>query len=127
MPFKYLSTWICIMLTVRMVVGPSIGGAIYTNVLQERQQHYITRYAQNVDLLNPDASTSFLGTVQGMKYQGKSETEARNMATISTKGRIQVQATLSALKEMAGWTIYGGLICMIFVLVVPYPKRKLLT
>lgn len=69
MPFKYLSTWICIMLTVRMVVGPSIGGAIYTNVLQERQQHYITRYAQNVDLLNPDASTSFLGTVQGMKYQ----------------------------------------------------------
>ena len=77
MPFKYLSTWICIMLTVRMVVGPSIGGAIYTNVLQERQQHYITRYAQNVDLLNPDASTSFLGTVQGMKYQGKSETEAR--------------------------------------------------
>ena len=25
MPFKYLSTWICIMLTVRMVVGPSIG------------------------------------------------------------------------------------------------------
>ena len=97
------------------------------NVLQERQQHYITRYAQNVDLLNPDASTSFLGTVQGMKYQGKSETEARNMAAISTKGRIQVQATLSALKEMAGWTIYGGLICMIFVLVVPYPKRKLLT
>ena len=127
MPFKYLSTWICIMLTVRMVVGPSVGGAIYTNVLQERQQHYVTRYAQNVDLLNPDASTSFLGTVQGMKYQGKSETEARNMAAISTKGRIQVQATLSALKEMAGWTIYGGLICMIFVLVVPYPKRKLLT
>lgn len=127
MPFKYLSTWICIMLTVRMVLGPGIGGAIYSNVLQERQQHYITRYAQNVDLLNPDASTSFLGTVQGMKYQGKSETEARNMAAISTKGRIQVQATLSALKEMAGWTIYGGLICMIFVLVVPYPKRKLLT
>lgn len=45
MPFKYLSTWICIMLTVRMVLGPGIGGAIYSNVLQERQQHYITRYA----------------------------------------------------------------------------------
>ena len=24
MPFKYLSTWICIMLTVRMVLGPGI-------------------------------------------------------------------------------------------------------
>ena len=127
MPFKYLSTWICIMLTVRMVVGPSIGGAIYTNVLQERQQHYITRYAQNVDLVNLEASSSYSNTVQGMQYQGKSETEAHNMAAMSVKGRIQVQATLSAVKEMAGWTIYAGVICMIFVLVVPYPKRKLLT
>ena len=127
MPFKYLSTWICIMLTVRMVLGPGIGGAIYSNVLQERQQHYITRYAQNVDLVNPEASASYTNTVQGMQYQGKSETEAHNMAVMSVKGRIQVQATLSAVKEMAGWTIYAGVICMIFVLVVPYPKRKLLT
>ena len=78
MPFKYLSTWICIMLTVRMVLGPGIGGAIYSNVLQERQQHYITRYAQNVDLVNPEASASYTNTVQGMQYQGKSETEAHN-------------------------------------------------
>lgn len=127
MPFKYLSTWICIMLTVRMVLGPGIGGAIYSNVLQERQQHYITRYAQNVDLVNPEASSSYSNTVQGMQYQGKSETEAHNMVAMSVKGRIQVQATLSAVKEMAGWTIYAGVICMIFVLVVPYPKRKLLT
>lgn len=127
MPFKYLSTWICIMLTVRMVLGPGIGGAIYSNVLQERQQHYITRYAQNVDLVNPEASASYTNTVQGMQYQGKSETEAHNMAAMSVKRRIQVQATLSAVKEMAGWTIYAGVICMIFVLVVPYPKRKLLT
>lgn len=127
MPFKYLSTWICIMLTVRMVLGPGIGGAIYSNVLQERQQHYITRYAQNVDLVNPEASASYTNTVQGMQYQGKSETEAHNMAAMSVKGWIQVQATLSAVKEMAGWTIYAGVICMIFVLVVPYPKRKLLT
>lgn len=26
MPFKYLSTWICIMLTVRMVLGPGMEG-----------------------------------------------------------------------------------------------------
>ena len=119
MPFKYLSTWICIMLTVRMVLGPGIGGAIYSNVLQERQQHYITRYAQNVDLVNPEASSSYSNTVQGMQYQGKSETEAHNMAAMSVKGRIQEKATLSAVKEMAGWTIYAGVICMIFVLVDP--------
>lgn len=127
MPFKYFSTWIGIMLTVRMVLGPGIGAAIYTNVLQERQQHYITRYAQNVDLMNPEASASYMQTVRGMQYQGKSETEARQMAAISTKGRVQVQAMLSAVKEMAGWTFYACMACMLFVLFVPYPKRKLVT
>ena len=127
MPYKYLSSWICTMLTVRMVLAPSIGTALYSNVLQERQQHYITRYAQNVDMMHPEASASFTQTVQGMQYQGKSKQEAVNMAAISTKGRIQVQATLSAVKEMAGWTLYACLFCMIFVVILPYPKRKLLT
>lgn len=71
MPYKYLSSWICTMLTVRMVLAPSIGTALYSNVLQERQQHYITRYAQNVDMMHPEASASFTQTVQGMQYQGK--------------------------------------------------------
>lgn len=127
MPYRFLSSWICTMLTVRMVLAPGIGTALYTNVMQERQQHYVTRYAQNVDMLHPEASASFTQTVQGMQYQGKSKAEAVNMAAMSTKGRIQVQATLSAVKEMAGWTLYACLFCMIFALILPYPKRKLLT
>ena len=127
MPYKYLSTWICVMLTVRMVIGPGIGTAIYTNLLQERQQHYVTRYAQNVDRMNPDAEASYTQTARGMRYQGKSETEAEQMASISTKGRIQAQATLSAVKEMSGWTFYSCLAAMLFVLAYPYRKRKLLT
>lgn len=127
MPYKYLSTWICVMLTVRMVIGPGIGTAIYTNLLQERQQHYVTRYAQNVDRMNPDAEASYTQTARGMRYQGKSETEAEQMASISTKGRIQAQATLSAVKEMSGWTFYGCLAAMLFALAYPYRKRKLLT
>ena len=127
MPYKYLSTWICVMLTVRMVIGPGIGTAIYTNLLQERQQHYVTRYAQNVDRMNPDAEASYTQTARGMRYQGKSETEAEQMASISTKGRIQAQATLSAVKEMSGWTFYGCLAAMLFVLAYSYRKRKLLT
>lgn len=127
MPYKYLSTWICVMLTVRMVIGPGIGTAIYTNLLQERQQHYVTRYAQNVDRMNPEAEASYTQTARGMRYQGKSETEAEQMASISTKGRIQAQATLSAVKKMSGWTFYGCLAAMLFVLAYPYRKRKLLT
>ena len=125
MPYKYLSTWICIMLSVRMVLGPAIGTSLYTNVMQHRQQHYITRFAHDVDRVVVQNAASYDQTVRGMRYQGKSETEAENMAAISTKGKVQVQATLSAVKEMSGWTFYGCMISMLFVLVYPYRKRKL--
>ena len=65
-----------------MVLAPSIGAALYTNVLQERQQHYVTRHAQNVDMLHPEASASFTQTLQGMQYQGKSKQEAINKMCI---------------------------------------------
>ena len=45
-----------------------------------RDRHYVTRYAQNVDMWHPEASASFTQTVQGMQYQGKSKQEAINMA-----------------------------------------------
>ena len=41
---------------------------------------------------------AFDQTVRGMQYQGKSVTEAQNMAAMSTKGKVQVQATLVSIK-----------------------------
>ena len=125
MPYKYLSTWVCIMLTVRMIVAPGIGSALYSNVFQERQQYYVTRFAQDYDMTTPEISTTYQQTMAGMKMQGKSVTEAENMAAMSLKGKVQVQATLTAIKEMAGWTFYGCLVCAGMVLAVPWTKRKL--
>ena len=125
MPYKFLSTWVCIMLTVRMIIAPGIGSAIYSNVLQYRQQYYVTRYAHDFDRTNQETATTYRQTMQGMRMQGKSETEAENMAAMSLKGKIQVQATLSAIKEMAGWTFFGCLVCGGLVLAVPWKKRKL--
>ena len=98
MPYKFLSSWICTMITIRMVIAPSLGAAVYTNALQERQQNYVTRYAQDIDLLHPDASASFMSTVRGMSYQGKSKAEAVNMGshvrqgTCSDTGHIWLQS-----------------------------------
>lgn len=125
MSYKYLSSWLCVMFTARMILGPSIGTALYTNVLQNRQQYYVTRFAHDVDRVETQTAASYDQTVRGMRYQGKSETEAENMAAMSVKGKIQVQATLSAVKEMSGWTFYGCMLSMLFVLVYPYRKRKL--
>ena len=47
------------------------------------------------------------------------------MASISTKRKVQVQATLIKIKEKKRWTIYAGLICALIVVVVPWPKRDI--
>ena len=125
MPYRYMSTWVCIMLTVRMIIGPGIGSALYSNVLQERQQHYVTRFSQDFDRMESKTVADYQRTVQGMMYQGKSETEAQQMAAMSLKGKVQVQATLTAIKEMAGWTFYGCLICAGVALLVPWRKKRL--
>ena len=57
--------------------------------------------------------------------QGKSRAEAEAMAALSTKGKVQVQATLLALKDLAGLTIYGCIIAAVVVVAVPWPKRRL--
>ena len=73
------------------------------------------------------SSAQFRQTVYGAKMQGRSEEEGQIMASMTAKGKVQVQATISAVKEMAGWTFYACVFSMIFVLVIRYPKRKLLT
>ena len=64
-------------------------------------------------------------TVQGMKMQGKTDAEAQQMAALQLKGKVTVQATITTIKEMAGWTFYGCIICAGIILFVPWPKRKL--
>ena len=68
------------MLTVRMVIAPCIGSALYTNVFQHRQQYYVTRFAQDYDRTSLETARTYDQTVMGMQYQGKSVTEAQNMA-----------------------------------------------
>ena len=113
------------MLTVRMVIAPGIGSALYQVVFQYRQQYYVTRYAHDYDRTNAETATTYDMTARGMQYQGKSETEAQHMAAMSAKGKVQVQATLSAIKEMSGWTIYACIILAGLMLVVPWPKRDI--
>ena len=44
------------MVAVRNVVAPAIGTSVYGNWLQERQQHYVARLAQDICQDNPQAA-----------------------------------------------------------------------
>lgn len=121
---KFLGTWLFLMLAIRSVIAPVAGTSLYSNALNQRTQHYIVRLSQDVDRMNPEVAATYDGTRMGMMMQGKSYEQAEQMAAISTKGRVQVQATLVALKEITGWTIFAGIGCTLLALFFPYEERK---
>jgi len=122
--FHYYGSWMFIMLTMRSVIGPSAGIALYSNLFQNRENYYTSRLAQDVDMLNPEASAGFVHTQTGAMMQGKSYEEAQELASMSITKEIRVQAALAALKEIAGWTIWVGSGCIMVVLILPYSKKK---
>ena len=79
-------------------ISPCIGSALYTNVLQHRQQYYVTRFAQDYDRTSLETAKTYDQTVMGMQYQGKSVTEAQNMAAMSVKGKVRCKKVLEFLK-----------------------------
>lgn len=125
LPLKYMSSWIFVMLFARSIIGPTVGTAIYSNLLNERQQHYMATLSTGVDLMNPEIAGSFNQTVKGSQFmQGHSAETATTLATMQVSGRIQVQAMLSALKEITGWTIFASILFIIIVLCVRYKQPE---
>lgn len=125
MPSRLLTTWAFVLMVSRSVISPTVGASLYSNWLNERQQHYVTRLSTDMDALNPETNASYTASLQGAMAQGKSREEATTMAASSLKNRIQVQATLASLKEVCGWTIFYIIGCIVFVLVLPYPKETI--
>lgn len=125
LPVKFMTSWIFVMLAFRSVIAPVVGATVYTNLMNERQQYYITKLSQNVDVLNPEIAGIYSQTVAVGIMEGKSNEDAQIIATMSVKGRIQVQAILAALKEITGLTIFAGMGCILIVIGIRYKPRKL--
>ena len=121
----YYGSWMFIMLTVRSVIGPVAGISLYSNLLDNRENYYINRLSQEVDMLNPQISGAYAYTQAGAMMQGRSYEDAQSLASMSVTRKIHVQAVLAALKEIAGWTIWVGFASIILVIVIPYKRPKL--
>lgn len=124
MPSRLITSWAFVLVASRSVIGPTVGSCLYSNLLNERQQYYITRLSTDMDALNPETNASYEASLQKATMQGKSREEAMTIAATSIKGRIQVQATLASLKEVCGWTIFFIIGCTCLVLMLPYPKES---
>ena len=98
-PTRYFVTWLFLMIAVRNVIAPAVGTSVYGNWLQERQQHYVTRLAQDVRMDDPRASFAMTAPVR-------------------------LQATLVAMKDITGSTVWLCLGSMTLVLLIPYYKEE---
>ena len=124
LPIRYFATWLFLMVAVRNVVAPAIGTSVYGNWLQERQQNYITRFVQEASNDNPQASKQFAQAARLGQMQGKDALETERLATTLMKSKVLLQATLIAMKDITGSTVWLCLGSTLLVLFVPYHKKE---
>lgn len=124
LPVRYMTTYIFIFLFFRNALAPIAGMALYTNSLQERQQYYIQRLAQNVDHENQQAATYNYGLRRMGQARGGSSLEAQQLSATAIRGKITVQATLVAMRDITGTTIWLLMGCIVFVLFFPYHRDE---
>lgn len=124
LPARYLVTFVFLMIWMRNSIAPVIGASIYSNVLNERQQYYITRLSQDVDATNPMAAAAHARNTAVGKASGKSSFESEQFSTVALKGRVTLQATISAMKEITGITITLILLTTALTFILPYHKKE---
>ena len=124
LPSRYLATFVFLMIWMRNAIAPVAGSSLYSNWLNHRQQHYITRLSHNIDNENALAISAFMQTKSMGQAQGKDKMEAERLAATSLKSRIAVQATIVAMKDITGKTVMLLLGTASMVLLLPYHKRE---
>lgn len=124
LPSRYLVTFVFLMIWMRNAIAPVIGASLYSNRLNERQQYYISRLSQNVDAMNPTALTAENQNLYIGKAAGKGSYEARQFSATAMKGKVTVQATIVAMKEITGTTVILILITAVLALILPYHKKE---
>lgn len=124
LPSRYLATFVFLMIWLRNSIAPVVGSSIYSNWLNDRQQHYITRLAQDVDDTNPLAATAHTLTASVGKASGKGSYEAEQLAAMSMKGKVTIQATIVAMKEITGTTIILIFLTAVGTIFLPYHKKE---
>lgn len=124
LPSHLLATFVFLMILMRNAIAPVIGSSVYSNRMNRNQQYYISRLVQNVDEENPIVSTTFQKSKRVGLLSGKSTREAEQFAVTSIKGRIVVQSTILAMKNITGQTIILLLITVCITVLLPYNKKE---
>lgn len=111
------------MIWMRNAIAPVVGSSIYSNWLNGKQQYYIARLAQNVDMENPLAASAFVRTARVGQTGGKGADEAQILVITTMKAQVAKQATISAMKDITGGTVMLLAGAIALTVLLPYAKN----
>lgn len=124
LPARYLVTFVFLMIWMRNAIAPVIGASVYTNGLNRMQQYYICRLAQDMDHTNPLAVQAATRAAYIGKTSGKGSYETDSFSSTSLKGKVTVQATIVAMKDITGKTVLLILAAAVMTYFLPYRKGE---
>ena len=124
LPARYLATFVFLMIWMRNSIAPVIGASVYSNWLNERQQYHISVLSENVTPTDPAAAYTRSQNVFIAKASGKSPCESEQFAAITMKGKVMLQATIVAMKEITGDTVVLILIAAGITFILPYRRGE---
>ena len=108
LPVKHFVGFVFVMILMRNTFAPILGVSLLSNGMQERQQYYNMRLAENVDAQNPNMQA--IGGV----------TPATTVLTYASKAK---QSGILAMRDISGITIYVTAGMALIALLFPYRKE----
>lgn len=124
LPSRYLATFVFLMIWMRNSIAPVIGASIYSNWLNERQQYHISVLAENITASHPLAAGTHVRNMNIAGSSGKGSFESEQFSSVAIKGKVAVQATIVAMKEITGNTVILILIAAGITFMLPYYKNE---
>ncbi len=124
LPSRYLATFVFLMIWMRNSIAPVVGASIYSNWLNERQQYHVSVLSEEITASNPLVAHTHARNTAIANASGKSTLEARQFSSIAMKGKVTIQATIVAMKEITGNTVILILAAAALTLILPYYKKE---
>lgn len=124
LPSRYLATFVFLMIWMRNSIAPVIGTSIYSNWLNDRQQYHISVLSEEIVASNPSAAQTNAQNMTIAKATGKGSFESERFSSMVMKGKVTIQGTIVAMKEITGITVILILIAAGITIILPYYKNE---
>ena len=124
LPSRYLATFVFLMIWMRNSIAPVIGASMYSNWLNDRQQYHISVLSEEIVASNPSAAQTNAQNMTIAKATGKGSFESERFSSMVMRGKVTIQGTIVAMKEITGNTVILILIAAGITIIFPYYKNE---